>query len=65
MMDGGGIQVGSKGKDVYLAYLDDVRMAEFAEVLDFPDSRHVETILELPNLDFLDGDSSACGLLPS
>ena len=28
----------SKGQDVYLAYLDDVRMAEFAEVLDFSNS---------------------------
>jgi len=53
----------SKGQDVCFAYLDDVWMAEFAEVFDFPNSRHVETILELSNLDFLDGNSPACGLL--
>jgi len=57
--------MGPKRQVGYVAYLDDVRMAEFAEVLDFPNSRHVEAILELSDLDFLNGDSSARGFLSS
>ena len=51
--------------DERFAHLDDVWMAEFTEVLDFPNGRHVETILELSDLDFLDSDSSTCALFAS
>jgi hypothetical protein len=36
-------------------HLNDIGMVKFLKILDFPDSRHIEAILELADLDFFDG----------
>ena len=46
-------------------HLDDVGMLQFTEVLDLPDGRHVEAILELAHLDLLNGDLATRRELPA
>ena len=43
--------------------LDDVLVLEFAKIFNFPDGGHVQSILKLPDFDFLDSDFPACGNL--
>ena len=43
--------------------LDDVLVPELAEELDLPDGRHVKSVLELADLDLLDGDFASGGNL--
>jgi hypothetical protein len=38
------------------AHLDDIGVSELAEILYLANSRHVQAVLEEPDLDFLDGD---------
>jgi hypothetical protein len=40
-------------------------MLQLAQILDFADSRHVQSILELADFDFLDSDLPSCRRLPS
>ena len=38
------------------AHLDDIRMVQFAQVLDFAHGGHVKAVLKLAHLDLLDGN---------
>ena len=46
-------------------HLDDVRMVQLTEVLDFPHGRHVEAILELAHLNLLYGNLATSRELPA
>ena len=45
--------------------LDDVGVVQFTEVLDLPHGRHVEAILELADLDLLNGNLATGRELPA